>query len=244
MCRLTILLLVISPFLSAQDWKFSLGLRYWPSQFETVRNDGVESRTESDSGSLGGLSMALTRDKWTFALTAMDGMSDYTLFSEPDLQFDQVFSKADYDLTVNYSLTSLFGVNFGYKRVETDSTSIIAGEDIANSSLSMNGLIGGIFLKHAFEFPLVVSAGVGYGFLQTSDIAVRASGVELDLETNDAAGLMWEAGANLVLGRFVFSLTYKFQDFRYDVLRSELPGDRYETKDLMKGPQLGVRYHF
>ncbi|MCB1052175.1 MAG: hypothetical protein H6510_06385 [Acidobacteria bacterium] len=228
----------------AQDWNFSLGVKFWPSNFETSRADGEQTRTGDGSGSVGGLSMALTREKLTFALTAMTDISEYTPFNAEDSGFDQKYKKEDYDFTVNYSFSTHFGANIGYKRVVSNADNRLSdGTFVSSRDFDMNGLIVGGFWKHQLEsVPLVFSAGIGYGFLSTSDIQVSAPGVDFSLDTDDASGIMWEAGANYVVSRVVLSLTYKFQDFKYDVNLDD--STSYETKDQLGGFQLGVRYHF
>ena len=183
--------------------------------------------------------MALTKGKTTFALTAMNDISDYTLFRDETFDLEQRYSKADYDLTFNYSFHENWGLNLGYKRVETENTTVLAGQDLASSEIKMNGVIAGLFAKYQLESaPVVFSAGAGYGFLSTSNL----EGIDFSFETEDASGLTWEAGANWVVGRVVLSLTYKFQDFEYDVTRDD--GSSYETKDLLKGALIGARYNF
>jgi len=225
---------------AADDLQFSLGFKYWGGDFETRLDDPMGARTESGGGALAGLSGALTKDRWTFALSYMQDIQEYDVI-ETDL-FTTQFSKVDVDFNVLYAFHTYFGANVGFKRVETElNTSFdIAGVDDFQSKIDMNGLLGGVFGVFPIEqIESVIFAGIGYGFLSTSDLELSDG---TSLGTDDADGITWEVSWNFVLSRFVFTVGYKFQDFDYDVDRGD--GTTYSTQDLTEGFVLGARYIF
>lgn len=255
MRALVVMLLAVG--VMANDLRFSVGIKYWPSDFETSLGTVDEQgdfvgRNESGSGALGGITLALTKDKWNFALTWMDGVSDYTLFRDEIFDTETRYTKSDLDFGVNYSLHQYFGVNVGYKRIETSSETVTgSGTKILDSDVDLAGVYLGAYTSIPVEAARsMVSIGLGYGFLSTSDLTQNTVGGTAKYATDDASGPTGEIAWNLLLNRVVVSLGYKFQDFDYDTKFEfvDFDGQTVEssvsTKDAVKGLTLGVRYFF
>lgn len=245
MRKLALLCLAFSLFGFAaddNDLSFSVGLKYWASDFETQRSDGLEAREESGNGGIGGISLGVTKDQFTVALTYLDHIKEYNVFKDDDFQIRTDYEKTDVDLTFTYAMMKSFGFNLGYKMIDTSFvTELYSGDELLSADVSLDGFYGGIYgLLFFDQINSIVSSSVGYGFLSTSDLDFSSG---TTYETSSADGPTWELGWNVLLGKFVLSASYKFQDFKYDVTRSE-DGSQYEASDLTKGFVLGVRYYF
>ncbi len=260
--RIGILLCVAASLWASDDLRFSVGFKYWPGDFKTSQgtfasdvegNPVFIGRDESGGGALGGITLAVTRGKWNLALTWMDGFEDYVLFKDEQFQTETRYDKRDIDLGVNYAIHQNFGVNLGYKKVETSSVTVNStGQTLLSGDVDLGGIYAGAYASIPIEAAhSMLSVALGYGFLSTSDLKLRLSGTTTAYKTGDATGPTGEIAWNVLLGKFVISLGYKYQDFEYDTTYPILDFNDVQvgesvvsTKDAVNGLTLGVRYFF
>ncbi|MCB1044179.1 MAG: hypothetical protein KDC35_14650 [Acidobacteria bacterium] len=252
MLRVAICLVLCPALFAADDLRFSVGVKYWPSDFETALQNADISRKESGDGALAGVSFAVTKGKWNLSLNWMDGVSDYEIVEDALFSTIAVYDKADVDLGVNYAINQLFGVNVGYKMIETSAQIESSGIHIQDSDVDLKGVyLGGYAALPLNRLRSALVISLGYGFLSTSDLSISGPSIPTEkYATDDADGPTGELSWNIQLGQSTISLGYKYQDFDYTTTYTytDFEGNPVQfdvdTQDALEGFTLGYRYTF